>query len=321
MAGFKIATGYVEVEVLYDKNRLQRTAAAAGRDTGDAFSRGFSRQFRKSVSDKFDWDLITKNLSKRATTAGRTTASGFNKGFSERVSKGLNTAIDWKRVERDTTRRMSRVGVKSGESLTRSLGQGVKETQKDFDRVMQKFGRDSSKKFTAGFSTDLEEGIGKAFRDLRKSAIRKTSRDIAKEVGYFGRLSAIQFTTDFEKTLAPRIAKSFNSIKTTSKAVSGEMGLFGRVAAIRFAEQFQSTVTPRLGAAFKDVQRRAKPIVDSFKELGHRAGLDRALPAIRRAHGGVLSPSRRQPDRRLRRGDDPNPGRRRSRTAARSPCG
>src|SRR5690554_1528121 len=114
---FKIAEGYIDVNVRYDRRALDKAA----REAGDSFSKNFRKGF--DIDNLFD----PKKIGKQASDSGK--AAG--KAFSDSFSKNVRTS-DISFDDRRTVSASRDVGSSSGRAFTNSFKDNL-----DLETAMQ----------------------------------------------------------------------------------------------------------------------------------------------------------------------------------------
>lgn len=124
-SGFKIATGYVDIEVRYDTNKLKKQAGVAGRSAGDSFSKGFQRQVSQGLTKDFPWKRIEQNMGSQASKTGRSVADRFTSSFSSRSNTRFRKALNWKQFQKESSERAARAGRNAGQRFSTGFGNGA----------------------------------------------------------------------------------------------------------------------------------------------------------------------------------------------------
>lgn len=81
---FKIASGYVDIEITYDRKKLLKDIRKAGADSAQAFNDGFRDSYNKTKNRVYD--QVKKDSAESGRRAGRELADGMVGGWSRRMS-------------------------------------------------------------------------------------------------------------------------------------------------------------------------------------------------------------------------------------------
>lgn len=283
--GFKIATGYVEVEVKYDKNKLRKEAGKVGRTAGDSFSKGFNRQSEQNMDRDFRWKSVRQRMGREASVTGRETADKFTRGFGSRADTRFRRALNWKQFERESTARSARAGRKAGVSFAVGFGMAVNKPMmavtrkmwKNQSRLSQRLatqsGMASGVSWNAGYSRVLNNQAPVLGRQVANNFGRMHQRVGNRRAAAAGTSYGTTFGRSLISALKPVILQDLDAITvfTSLTAVMGLMG--GSVGQL-------SMIAGTLSAAGSSVFVAIGRIVQVVGELSKAVGLLAALPAV-----------------------------------------
>lgn len=283
--GFKIATGYVEVEVRYDKNKLRKEAGKVGRTTGDSFSKGFNRQSEQNMDRDFRWKSVKQRMGREASVAGRETADKFTRGFGSRADTRFRRALNWKQFEKESTARSARAGRASGTSFAVGFGQGASKplinatrrmwrNQSRFSQQLShQSGMDSGSFWNAGYSRTLNKQAPVIGRQVANNFGRMHQRVGNRRAAAAGTSYGTTFGRSLTSALKPVILQDLDAI-TVFTALTAVMGLMG--GSVGQLSMIAGTLSAAGSAVFVAIGR----IVQAVGELSKAVGLLAALPAV-----------------------------------------
>ncbi|MCP3013512.1 hypothetical protein NGM33_09210 [Nocardiopsis dassonvillei] len=189
MAGFKIASGYVEVEVLYDQRKLRKEADRAGKDAGSRFSQTFSKETRNIMSGFGKRTNVFRELGEKS---GKAFADSFGRSFQKELPKHLKTDVVTKSLAKD----IDRTGNDLGKKFAESFGRGFEKSMPKLSVSGSGFsesGRAAGRAYASGF----QEGVsGVSLRPL-EDRVRATRDRIGSE----GENTGNRFTRALSRTL------------------------------------------------------------------------------------------------------------------------
>ena len=283
--GFKIATGYVEVKVDYDRNKLRKAAYSAGKDTGKRFSWGFNNDFYEGLTKDFPWRKAKKEMSKHAGEAGKEHANAFTKSYSRDVAKGLRKGVNWKQVTKEGQDRGRKAGAKAGTGYAVGFSGAVNKPMVEFTRKMWANNTKLNKTlsytsgFAAGFSWSrgFKRGVGMTTVPVARDVATQFSRT-HKAIGdrraaAAGKSYGTIFGRNIANAMKPIILQDLDAI-TVFSAVTAVMGLMG--GSVGQLSMIAGTLSSAGSSVFVAVGR----IVQAVGELSRAVGLLAALPAV-----------------------------------------
>lgn len=293
-SGFKIATGYVEVDVRYDKNKLKKQAAVAGRNAGDSFSKGFQRQVTDGLTKDFPWKSVEKNMGAQASRSGRAVADRFSKSFGVRSSGRLRRVVDWKQFEKESGGRAAKAGANNGTSYAVGFGNGVnkplvaklrtiwKNQQKLGTKLAHSSGSASGAAWNSGwgktvsrFATTSAVNSANTFGRTFRSNVNRHAMNGGSS---FGRL----FGAAMHSAMTPFVSNRdgvFRTLGMLSAAIGGMGGAPGQFSAMA------GSIAVAGSAAFAAAGR----ITQLVGELSKAVGILAALPAAIASAGAGLA--------------------------------
>lgn len=315
MAGFQIATGYVEVNVKYDRRRLMKQADEAGRFAGERFNKSFTKRTSGLFKNLVD-SRTKRDLRKSFAELGDDVSKSFNKSLEKSLGKSLGkkrrlqiTAdLDSKDFERRLKRldrkRVLRVRLELDDSelkrlliRNRELHVKVKVDDSELKRFLKK-----NRSFTVTPKLDTKnlekeagaagDRAGRSFGSRFTSTLRRgssgASRGFARALG-----------RGLDKNLGPALRGAQRRFEHFSAGLAAR----GVVASRRFSDSFIRGLT-RLNSAFDGFNRRIGNFAASLKHYGDRSGgsfveglrnrLDKEAPG---AFNGIHDQANRQRER------------------------
>lgn len=283
--GFKIATGYVEIKVDYDRTKLRKAAYSAGKDTGKRFSWGFNNDFYEGLTKDFPWRKAKKEMSKHAGEAGKEHANAFTKSYSRDVEKGLRKGVNWKQVTKEGQDRGRKAGAKAGTGYAVGFSSAVNKPMVAFTRRMwaNNTKLSESLSYTSGYASGVSWSRG--FKRGVGMTTVPVARDVATQFGRThksigdrraaaaGKSYGTIFGRNIANAMKPIIIQDLDAI-TVFSAVTAVMGLMG--GSVGQLSMIAGTLSAAGSSVFVAVGR----IVQAVGELSRAVGLLAVLPAV-----------------------------------------
>src|SRR5690606_22736529 len=121
---FKVADGYVEIDVRYDRRRVTKAAQEAGNKAGDSFARSFLKKSSGVFARKTDI-FNRSQVENEAKLVGTAAANRFSKSFKAGAD-GLTKNLFSSRVSADA----DKAGTAAGKSFSESFNQERSEERR-----------------------------------------------------------------------------------------------------------------------------------------------------------------------------------------------
>ncbi|MFE6448447.1 hypothetical protein [Nocardiopsis dassonvillei] len=212
MAGFKIASGYVEVEVLYDQRKLRKEADRAGKDAGSRFSSAFSRETRNVLSG---FGKNTGTFTKIGDAAGKSFADSFGKSFQKTLPTYLKTDVVTKSLSKDIDRTGTDLGRRFAESFGRGFSQSMPKLTVSGSGFSES-GAAAGRSYSAGFQRGIDDN------KTMFSGVEREGRRSTGILGGLARAGAGIFTKSFGEVMETGTRTAMGSFK---RVMSKQVGL------------------------------------------------------------------------------------------------
>lgn len=271
---FKIAEGYVEVSVKYDRRRIVQAAKNQGENAGNSFA----GSFRRATSRRSLWDA--RQLQRDVTSSFRNSGTEAGNTFSRNVMNSKNRKV--------VSDKFNMVGRQSGAAFVQGMDRNMSQRaaqigQKHARAYGTSFNREASKthrEFFSGFKQAMRRNVSLSVGGLLTilAAVAAAAPALgtaiagALTIGFAGGIGSIGIITAAQ---TERVKDAFSDLKESVAADLREMSEPMEGFLVALSTQLQGAfddLAPSLETALADMampmERFTQDILDGFSTWG-----------------------------------------------------